>query len=79
MRALIIIFLLIPVAAANAAEVAIDRILPPVGELGAGWTSNRVVILVDPLSSPSEIADSSDVKDGEASLRRLADRIKLVI
>jgi hypothetical protein len=43
-------FLLILVAAANAAEVAIDRILPPVSDLGAEWTSNRVVILVDPLS-----------------------------
>ena len=73
MRALIIMFLLIPVAAANAAEVAIDRILPPLSDLGAEWTSNRVVILVDPLSSPSEIADSSDVKDREASLRSLRD------
>jgi hypothetical protein len=66
-------FLLIPVSAANAAEVAIDRILPPVSDLGAEWTSNRVVILVDPLSSPSEIADSSDGKDREASLRLLRD------
>jgi hypothetical protein len=73
MRALIIMFLLIPVSAANAAEVAIDRILPPVSDLGAEWTSNRVVILVDPLSSPSEIADSRDVKDREASLRLLRD------
>jgi len=41
-------------------QVAIDKIIPTSVELGAGWTSNRVVVLVDPLSSPSERADVNE-------------------
>ena len=71
MRAAMIMFGLLLISGARAAEVAIDRILPPVSELGSAWTSNRVVLLIDPLSSPSEVADASDMSDPEAVLRRL--------
>lgn len=64
-----VIAALLLVSTANASEVPIDRILPPVSALGNAWTSNRVVLLIDPLSSPSAVADSRDVPDPEAALR----------
>jgi hypothetical protein len=38
-------------------QVGIDKIVPTLKQLGAGWTSNRVVVLVDPLSSPSVVTN----------------------
>ncbi len=35
-------------------------IIPTVAQLGAGWTSNRVVVMVDPLCSPKEVADPNE-------------------
>jgi hypothetical protein len=32
-----------------------DKFVPTLGQLGAGWVSNSIVALVDPLSSPSEV------------------------
>lgn len=51
-------------------EPGISSILPGISQLGKGWSSNRVALLVDPLSSPSEVADPQDVRDPEASLRK---------
>ena len=41
-------------------QVAIDRIVPTLDQLGPGWTSNRVAILVDPLSSPSLVTNVNE-------------------
>jgi sialidase-1 len=38
-------------------QVGIDKIAPASEQLGTGWGSNRVVVLVDPLSSPSVVAN----------------------
>ena len=42
-------------------QVGIDKIVPTLEQLGAGWTSNRVVVLVDPLSSPSVVTNEGPV------------------
>lgn len=41
-------------------QVAIDRIVPTLDQLGPSWTSNRVAILVDPLSSPSLVTNVNE-------------------
>ena len=76
MRAGMIMFGLLLSPGARAADVAIDRILPPVSELGAAWTSNRVVLLIDPLSSPSDVADSRDASNPEAVLQATRDGMR---
>jgi hypothetical protein len=76
MRVVIIMFGLLLISAANAADVAIDRILPSVAELGTGWTSNCVGLLVDPLSSPTEVADSRDTAETHAFLRSMHDGMR---
>lgn len=43
--------------ASRAEQVPIANILPPAADLGPGWTSNRVVVLLDPLSSPTVITN----------------------
>lgn len=35
-------------------------ILPTAAQLGPEWTSNRVVVMVDPLCSPKEVADMNE-------------------
>jgi hypothetical protein len=41
-------------------QPGLTSILPTVAQLGEGWTSNRVVVLIDPLSSPREIAATNE-------------------
>ena len=41
-------------------RVGIDKIVPTSEQLGAGWGSNRVVVLVDPLSSPSIVTNENE-------------------
>jgi hypothetical protein len=67
-KVLVLIGLLL-LSRSAATEVGIGRILPTITELGSGWTSNRIVLLVDPLSSPSEVADARDAPEPEAMLR----------
>ncbi len=42
------------------AESGIAQLVPRIEQLGPGWTSNRVVVLVDPLSSPPLLADKNE-------------------
>jgi len=55
-------------------QPSITQILATVPQLGDGWTSNRVVVLVDPLSSPSEMADKNE--NPEAWLRFVHDLLR---
>lgn len=59
MKTRLIIFLLALAAVALNAQPqpGIDKFLPTLGQLGAGWVSNTVMLLVDPLSSPREVAN----------------------
>jgi hypothetical protein len=41
-------------------QPGIFSILATVEQLGDGWSSNRVVVLIDPLSSPREIAETNE-------------------
>jgi len=41
-------------------QPGIASILATVEQLGEGWTSNRVEVLIDQLSSPREIADTNE-------------------
>ncbi len=41
----------------QAAQVGIATILPSLADLGSGWTSNSIAVLLDPLSSPGEVAE----------------------
>ena len=52
-------------------QPGITAIVATVAELGEGWTSNRVMVLIDPLSSPKEIADPHE--NGEGLLRMARD------
>jgi len=76
MRSVMIILGLFMLAVTHGAEVAIDRILPSVSELGLQWTSNRVVLLIDPLGSPSEVANPTDLAEPQASLQSLRDGMR---
>jgi len=66
----------IVVLEAPGAEIAIDGILPPIAVLGPEWTCKRVVLLVDPLSSPSEVADSRDTAEPLASVQAPRDGMR---
>ena len=44
-------------SAAAQQQFGIDKIVPTSEQLGADWGSNRVVVLVDPLSSPSIVTN----------------------
>ena len=46
------------VSAAAQPQPSIDTILPTMEQLGKGWTSNRIAVLVDPLSSRSPESES---------------------
>jgi hypothetical protein len=66
---------MLALAAVDAAgQPSIEQILPSITQLGEGWSSNRVVVLVDPLSSPSEWADVNEgpgwLKLGRELLKR---------
>ena len=43
--------------AGRAEQVSISAILPSATDLGPGWPSNRVVVLFDPLSTPTTITN----------------------
>jgi hypothetical protein len=43
--------------ASQAGQVPLTNILPSAAGLGSGWSSNRVVVLLDPLSSPMVITN----------------------
>lgn len=60
--ALLALALIIGEIGARAAgpQPGIASILATVEQLGEGWTSNRVLVLIDPLSSPREIADTNE-------------------
>jgi hypothetical protein len=45
------------ISAAAQQQVGIDKIVPTSDQLGMGWSSNRVVVLLDPLSSPSVVSN----------------------
>ena len=45
------------ISAAAQQQVGIAKIVPTNEQLGADWGSNRVVVLVDPLSSPSVVTN----------------------
>ena len=57
MKTQMIILLLVLAAVALRAQPqpGIDRFVPTLGQLGAGWVSDTIVVLVDPLSSPKEV------------------------
>jgi hypothetical protein len=38
-------------------QPGIDKFLPTLDQLGAGWASRTIAVLADPLSSPSEVVD----------------------
>ncbi len=42
---------------------ALTKILASVEQLGRGWTSNNLVVMLDPLSSPSEASESPNWMD----------------
>jgi len=44
-------------SASQAEQIPITDILPPAADLAPGWSSNRVVVLLDPLSSPTVITN----------------------
>lgn len=54
-RMTILLLLLAAVALKAQLQPGIDKFVPTLGQLGAGWVSNSIVVLVDPLSSPSEV------------------------
>jgi len=62
MKTLLAITVLALTAASAVAQqrVGIDKIVPTSEQLGAGWGSNRVVVLVDPLSSPSIVTNENE-------------------
>ncbi len=61
MRSLLILALLAAATVVLAqSEPPITRFIPTVAEVGQGCTSNRVAVLVDPLSAPSESADPNE-------------------
>jgi hypothetical protein len=39
------------------APIRIDAVMPSTSQLGGSWTSNRVVVVLDPLSSPNEVSN----------------------
>ena len=49
----------------------ISQIMATIEQLGPGWASNRVVVLVDPLSLPSVMADLNETPEGQ--IRRALD------
>ena len=65
-RAVITGLLAIVVLEAAGAErqPSISQIAATVTQLGSGWTSSRVVALIDPLCSPSEMADENEDPQG---------------
>jgi hypothetical protein len=51
-------------------QPCISQIAPTITQLGSGWTSNRVAVLVDPLCSPGEIGESDTwLNNGRALIR----------
>ena len=71
-RAVITGLLAIVVLEAAGAErqPSISQIAATVTQLGSGWTSSRVVALIDPLCSPSEMADENEDPQGFLRLAR---------
>lgn len=65
--------LIVGAAGSSGAEPqpGITSIVASAAQLGEGWTSNRVMVLIDPLSSPKEIADPHE--NGEGLLRMARD------
>ena len=51
-------------------QPGITAIVVPVAEHGEGWTSNRVMVLMGPLSSPKETADSHENPQGLLKMAR---------
>jgi hypothetical protein len=51
-------------------QPGITAIVATVAQLGEGWTSNRVMVLLDPLSSPREIADPHENAEGLLRMAR---------
>jgi hypothetical protein len=51
-------------------QPGITSMVVTVAELGEGWTSNRVMVLMDPLSSPKEIADPHENPQGLLKMAR---------
>ncbi len=56
------------IACAAASPPGIDKIAPMLQQLGAGWTSNQVAVLLDPLSSPSDVSVSQGWRQSARNL-----------
>jgi hypothetical protein len=56
-RLITLLLTLAAVALRAQPQPGIDKFVPTLGQLGAGWVSNSIVVLVDPLSSPSEVGN----------------------